>query len=140
MIFGGEYVCMQLEMEPIVLGGNNSNNNTGSNGNPSQTASASNQGGNSGSTSYGGDHDGYAFEESAGLLMESLDSSGTDLSSSSAARAMMPQKARSSEDATTVRGSYSPAIRSSILGGQNHGRQRTSDRYEMVPVGDPDTR
>ncbi|GJJ69164.1 protein SYS1 [Entomortierella parvispora] len=133
MIFGGEYVCMQLEMEPIVLGGNN-NNNTGTNGNnSSQSVSGSNQGGISGSSGHGGD------EESAGLLMESMDSSGADLSSS-AVRAMMPQKARSSEDATAVRGSYSPSVRSSIMGGQNLGRQRTSDRYEMVPVGDPDTR
>ncbi|KAG9320592.1 hypothetical protein KVV02_006932 [Mortierella alpina] len=51
-----------------------------------------------------------------------------------------PQKARSSEDHGVLRGGFSPAIRSSILGNQKQGRQRTSDRYEMVPISDSDTR
>ncbi|KAG0048312.1 hypothetical protein BGZ83_006710 [Gryganskiella cystojenkinii] len=131
MIFGGEYVCMQLEMEPIVLGGNNNNNNNNTN-TASQTAN--------GSISQGagpGNNNGTDHEESAGLLAESMESSSAgDLSSSSN---RMPQKARSSEDATVLRGSYSPSVRTSVLGGQ-HGRQRTSDRYEMVPINEPGNR
>lgn len=160
MIFGGEYVCMQQEMEPIILGGsggsqsNNNNNNTSS-GNNNNTNINNNSGGGSGGSSgsgalasqgasLSGMHDGYGnYEESAGLLMETLDHSNNgDLSnhmSLSGSSRTMPTKARSSEDTSGFRGSnsgFSPAIRSSILGNQGHGRQRTSDRYESVPTAD----
>ncbi|KAF8938895.1 hypothetical protein BGZ47_008371 [Haplosporangium gracile] len=159
MIFGGEYVCMQQEMEPIILGGsggsqsNNNNNNNTSSGN-SNNNNNNNNSGSVGSTSgalasqgasLSGMHDGHGnYEESAGLLMETLDhSNNSELSnhmSLSGASRTMPTKARSSEDTSGFRGSsgFSPAIRSSILGNQNHGRQRTSDRYETVPTTDSD--
>lgn len=122
---------MQLEMEPIVLGGNSNNtNNSGSNSNAGQIANGGSQGASSGNNSGNG-----ADEESTGLLMETLESSSAgDLSSSSN---RMPQKARSSEDATVLRGSYSPSVRTNVLSNQSQGRQRTSDRYEMVPISEP---
>ncbi|KAF9145797.1 hypothetical protein BGX30_006853 [Mortierella sp. GBA39] len=163
MIFGGEYICMQQEMEPIILGGSggsqsNNTNNTSS-GNNNSTNSNNNSGGGAGGVvssgalasqgaSLSGMHDGYGnYEESAGLLMETLDhSSNGDLSnhmSLSGSSRTMPTKARSSEDTGGFRGGnsgFSPAIRSSILGNQGHGRQRTSDRYESVPTADSDNR
>ncbi|KAG0360616.1 hypothetical protein BG005_010313 [Podila minutissima] len=151
MIFGGEYVCMQLEMEPIILGNGSSSNN-----NASTTAGANSS--SSGNTNTNTNHnmssqgaslannDGHAFEESTGLLMEVFDSNSNDqpnnASSSSAGgppTRSMPHKARSSEDAGNVmRSTFSPAIRSGFMGNQNHGRQRTSDRYETVPTSDAD--
>ncbi|KAF9084532.1 hypothetical protein BGX23_010432 [Mortierella sp. AD031] len=159
MIFGGEYVCMQQEMEPIILGGsggsqsnaggnnsNNNNNNSGSNSNNNHSGSSSGALASQGA-SLSGMHDSYSnYEESAGLLMENLDSNGHntgDLSnhmSLSGSSKAMPSKARSSEDTGVLRGGFSPAIRSSILGNQNHGRQRTSDRYEIVPTTASDNR
>ncbi|KAG0345445.1 hypothetical protein BG004_003708 [Podila humilis] len=100
--------------------------------------------------------DGHAFEESTGLLMEVFDSnSHHDLPNNSAtsgspapapapapaARASLPHKARSSEDAghaNAIHSSFSPVIRSGFMGNQNHGRQRTSDRYESVPTSEAD--
>jgi hypothetical protein len=162
MVFGGEYVCMQLEMEPIILGGSggsqSNNNNNISSGINSNSSNNNSSGGGSGSgsgplasqgASLSGMHDGYSggnYEESAGLLMETLDHSNNgDLSnhmSLSGSTRTMPTKARSSEDTSGFRGGsgFSPAIRSSILGNQSHGRQRTSDRYESVPTADSDNR
>ncbi|KAF9904063.1 hypothetical protein EC991_003096 [Linnemannia zychae] len=159
MIFGGEYVCMQQEMEPIILGGSGgSQSNSGSNSTNNNTSNNSSNNHSSGSSSSGalasqgaslsGMHDGYNnYEESAGLLMETLDHSSNsnsgDLSnhmSLSGSPRTMPTKARSSEDTTGFRGGFTPAIRSSILGNQSHGRQRTSDRYESVPTADLDNR
>ncbi|KAF9583058.1 hypothetical protein BGW38_010337 [Lunasporangiospora selenospora] len=167
MIFGGEYVCMQQEMEPIVLGGglsgsNNNNSNNNSNGAAgSSSAGGSSGSGNNNSSSIGGgsginsgdghgtsgltDSDSHAFEsESAGLLMQSFDASNPEHGSShtgpSGPSRSMPHKARSSEDSTVIRGSFKQTVRSSILGGQSHGRQRTSDRYEMLPVNEHEDR
>ncbi|KAF9918193.1 hypothetical protein BX616_009997 [Lobosporangium transversale] len=44
MIFGGEYVCMQQEMEPILLGGGSSSNNGGNSDHELQSRSASGAG------------------------------------------------------------------------------------------------
>lgn len=163
MVFGGEYVCMQLEMEPIILGGSgasqsNNNNSVSSSGNNANSNNNNSSGGGSSSgsgalasqgASLSGMHDGYGagnYEESAGLLMETLDHNNNgDLSnhmSLSGSTRTMPTKARSSEDTGGFRGGsgFSPAIRSSILGNQSHGRQRTSDRYESVPTADADNR
>ncbi|KAF9436688.1 hypothetical protein BGZ76_003222 [Entomortierella beljakovae] len=162
MIFGGEYVCMQQEMEPIILGGggggqqpsgsvtreNTNSNNGGGNGSG---------GGGSGPNSHhlslqgaalSGMHDGYGvYDESAGLLMDTFDSNGGDsnalepgMSLGSTSRAI-PHKARSSEDAgRVVRGGFAPGVRNSILGGQSHGRQRTSDGYKSVPASEVEGR
>lgn len=161
MIFGGEYVCMQQEMEPIILGGsggsqsNNNNNTSSGNSNNTNSNNTSGGGGGAGSSSgalasqgasLSGMHDGYGnYEESAGLLMETLDHSNNgDLSnhmSLSGSSRTMPTKARSSEDTSGFRGAntgFSPVIRSSILGNQGQGRQRTSDRYESAPTADSD--
>ncbi|KAG0213458.1 hypothetical protein BGX28_004313 [Mortierella sp. GBA30] len=138
MIFGGEYVCMQQEMEPILLGGG-STSQTGS-GNSSNTANSTVN--NNGCNNLNNNAN-NANEESAGLLMETFDSSSSDLPPHSAlgtSSRAVPQKARSSEDTGAFRGAFSPAIRSSVLGNQNQGRQRTSDRYEMVPITDSDSR
>ncbi|KAI1316964.1 hypothetical protein EDD11_009208 [Mortierella claussenii] len=163
MIFGGEYVCMQQEMEPILLGGsggstshgqqlgsglvnnrgesnasNHSNDivshgSAGSNGNnPAGSRHVSLQG-----TSLAGMQDSYGFDETAGLLMDTFDSTGVSQLSSSSSSRSMPQKARSSGDAGVVRSGFS---RSSNLGGQNHGRQRTSDGYKVIPTTDADKR
>lgn len=152
MIFGGEYVCMQQEMEPILLGGGASRNNTtnGPSGDTmhasrsnTTTGSGTNHGG-GGSSGGGGNstgqnmalqgaslagmhHDGYGYDESAGLLMDTFDGNTLD---QPPARSMT-QKARSSEDTGIVRSGSRPTIRSSI----QHvvGRQRTSDGYKPVP-------
>ena len=116
MIFGGEYVCMQQEMEPIILGGSggsqsNTNNNTSSGHSNNPNSNNTSGGGASSSSgalasqgaSLSGMHDGYGnYEESAGLLMETLDHSNNgDLSnhmSLSGSSRTMPTKARSSEE------------------------------------------
>jgi len=153
MIFGGEYACMQLEMEPIILGNgpNSGNNNTSTtagtnnsstsiNNSSTSNRNMSSQGASLAST------DGHAFEESTGLLMEEFNSNSNDQpnnasSSGGPPTRSMPHKARSSEDAGNVmRSAFSPAIRSGFMGNQNHGRQRTSDRYETVPTSDADHR
>ncbi|KAF9359976.1 hypothetical protein BGX26_010904 [Mortierella sp. AD094] len=166
MVFGGEYVCMQQEMEPILLGGGTNGQQSsgsgtsggGSNGNSSSGNSNATGGGSSTNNpsssghhlslqgaALSGMHDGYGvYDESAGLLMDTFDSTGADTpnhaSISSSSRAM-PHKARSSEDASrVVRGGFAPGVRSSILGGQNHGRQRTSDGYKTVPASEADDR
>ncbi|KAF9114031.1 hypothetical protein BGX27_000299 [Mortierella sp. AM989] len=166
MVFGGEYVCMQQEMEPILLGGGNSgqqqsgsggnggasNSNSGNGGNLATGGGSANNSGNSGhhlslqGAALSGMHDGYGvYDESAGLLMDTFDSSGVDppnhtLSASiSSSSRTIPHKARSSEDVDrVVRGGFAPGIRSSILGSQNHGRQRTSDGYKVVPASEAD--
>ncbi|KAG0379074.1 hypothetical protein BGX24_001811 [Mortierella sp. AD032] len=159
MIFGGEYVCMQLEMEPIILGGSGGSQSnaggTSNSNNSNNNSNSSNNNGGSGSgalasqgASLSGMHDGYNnYEESAGLLMETLDHSSNshndDLSnhlSLSGSSRTIPTKARSSEETSGFRGAFTPAVRSSILGNQTHGRQRTSDRYESVPTADSDNR
>ncbi|KAF9022722.1 hypothetical protein BGZ52_000660 [Haplosporangium bisporale] len=151
MIFGGEYVCMQLEMEPIILGnGSSSGNNnastaTGANSTSNISSSTNNHNMSSQGASLASS-DGHAFEESTGLLMEEFNSSSNDQpnnasSSGGPPTRSMPHKARSSEDAGNVmRSAFSPAIRSGFMGNQNHGRQRTSDRYETVPTSDADHR
>ncbi|CAO3567254.1 unnamed protein product [Mortierella alpina] len=148
MIFGGEYVCMQQEMEPILLGGgqtgssssgNNSNNTSNGVGTSGNSNSSINNNNNSGSNNMASNSN----EESSGLLMEVFDPTNSDLptiASVGSSSRVTPQKARSSEDNGVLRGGFSPAIRSSILGNQKQGRQRTSDRYEMVPISDSDTR
>ncbi|KAF9962921.1 hypothetical protein BGZ70_007793 [Mortierella alpina] len=151
MIFGGEYVCMQQEMEPILLGGgqpgsnsngnssNNASNSVGTSGNNNNSINSSNTNNNNGSSNMASN----ANEESSGLLMEVFDPTNSDLptiATVGSSSRVAPQKARSSEDNGVLRGGFSPAIRSSILGNQKQGRQRTSDRYEMVPISDSDTR
>ncbi|KAF9402825.1 hypothetical protein BGX21_008545 [Mortierella sp. AD011] len=167
MVFGGEYVCMQLEMEPILLGGGGSgqqpsgsgtSGGSSSNNNPSgnSNATAGNSSTNNSSSSSGhhmslhgaalsGMRDGYGvYDESAGLLMDTFDSTGSDApnhASSSSSSRVMPHKARSSEDAgRIIRGGFAPGVRNSILGGQSLGRQRTSDGYKVVPTSEADNR
>ncbi|KAG0339994.1 hypothetical protein BG000_000923 [Podila horticola] len=151
MIFGGEYVCMQLEMEPIILGNGSSSSNNASTtaGANSSSTSNTNTNANHNMSSQGASlasNDGLAFEESTGLLMEVFDSNSNDqpnnaLSSAGGPTRSMPHKARSSEDAGNVmRSTFPPAIRSGFMGSQNQGRQRTSDRYETVPTSDADHR
>ncbi|KAF9927166.1 hypothetical protein FBU30_003446 [Linnemannia zychae] len=157
MIFGGEYVCMQQEMEPIILGGSGASqsNQGGGGSNSNNLNNASNNNNNNNNTNSGplanqgaslaGMHDSYSnYDESAGLLMENLDHSNSgDLSNNmslSGSMRNMPAKARSSEDTSGFRRDFAPIARSSILGNQTHGRQRTSDRYESVPTADSDLR
>ncbi|KAF9427879.1 hypothetical protein BGZ94_003963 [Podila epigama] len=166
MIFGGEYVCMQLEMEPIILGNGASasssrNNNTISDSNSGGLTSSAdtsihthNHNMSSQGASLAGTHDNSAFEESTGLLMEVFDSNSHDQPNHAASSGpsmgsgigppttrSMPHKARTSEDAGNVmRSSFTPVVRSSVKGIQSHGRQRTSDRYEAVPATDIDRR
>ncbi|KAF8979483.1 hypothetical protein BGZ46_005383 [Entomortierella lignicola] len=163
MVFGGEYVCMQQEMEPIILGGGQQQTGSGSNGGGSSSNNSSSIGNTNASgvgsstnssnisghhlslqgAALSGMHDGYGvYDESAGLLMDTFDSTSTDPSShglSASSSRAMPHKARSSEDAgRVVRGGFAPGVRNSILGGQNHGRQRTSDGYKAVPSSEAD--
>ncbi|KAG0360338.1 integral membrane protein S linking to the trans Golgi network-domain-containing protein [Gamsiella multidivaricata] len=165
MIFGGEYVCMQQEMEPILLGGasnqqsgsgdgqgsnsNNRSDSSNSNSNPGSSNNGSGSGSNSSNNSNqnsanSGHHlsqqgaalasmysDGYGFDETAELLMDTFDGIPADRSSRA-----MPQKTRSSESTGVIRSGRAANIRSSVLGGQNHGRQRTSDGYKVVSASD----
>ncbi|KAF9571497.1 hypothetical protein EC968_000460 [Mortierella alpina] len=154
MIFGGEYVCMQQEMEPILLGGGQtgSSSNGNSSSNPSNIVGTSGSGNNNSSnnnnnsnsnSSSSNNQASHANEESSGLLMEVFDPTHSDfppIATMGSSSRVSPQKARSSEDNGVLRGGFSPAIRSSILGNQKQGRQRASDRYEMVPISDSDTR
>lgn len=145
MIFGGEYVCMQQEMEPILLGGGQtgSSSNGNSSSNASNTVGATGSGSSNNNNSNSNNLASNADEESSGLLMEVFDPTITDLppiATVGSSSRVTPHKARSSEDNGVLRGGFSPAIRSSILGNQKQGRQRTSDRYEMVPISDSDAR
>ncbi|KAG0294494.1 hypothetical protein BGZ98_001753 [Dissophora globulifera] len=172
MVFGGEYVCMQLEMEPILIGGGggssqaagsgdvrnnarnntrresvnttnsnsniNNNNNNEAGGSGSNNDSLSMQGAALSGTHYDEPYLGYG-DESAGLLMDTLDSSKINADTSSAERGI-PQKSRPNGDANVVRGGFAPGIRSSVLGDLTRGRQRTSDGYNKVSATDADNR